>query len=71
MTKTKPLGLYEIAFNERDRVVESLEFERSDITSELEGAMREYAKISKRKKVGKIKKKRITPLLLEGENGTK
>ena len=67
MIITKPKSLYEIAFNERDNLVLELELERAEIASEVEGAMAEYAKIAKRRKVGKIKKKRITGLLLEGD----
>lgn len=67
MIITKPKSLYEIAFNERDNLVLELERERAEIASEVEGAMAEYAKIAKRRKVGKIKKKRITGLLLEGD----
>ena len=67
MIMTKPKSLYEIAFNERDNLVLELERERAEIASEVEGAMAEYAKIAKRRKVGKIKKKRITGLLLEGD----
>ena len=67
MIMTKPKSLYEIAFNERDNLVLELERERAEIASEVEGTMAEYAKIAKRRKVGKIKKKRITGLLLEGD----
>ena len=65
MTVQKPKSLYEIAFTQRDLEVQSLEAQRAEIASEVEGSMREYAKLSRRKKIGKIKKKRITALLLE------
>ena len=67
MITAKPKSLYEIAFNERDNLVLELEGERAEIASEVEGAMAEYAKIAKRRKVGRVKKKRITGLLLEGD----
>ncbi len=67
MTIQKPKSLYEIAFTQRDLEVQALEAQRAEIASEVEGSMREYAKISRRRKIGKIKKKRVTALLLEGE----
>ncbi len=67
MIKTKPKSLYEIAFGERDNLVLELERERAEIASEVEGAMNEYSKLSRRRRIGKIKKKRITALLLEGD----
>ena len=67
MIKAKPKSLYEIAFTERDNLVLELERERSEIASEVEGAMVEYSKLARRRKIGKVKKKRITGLLLEGD----
>ncbi len=60
-------SLYEIVFNQRDEEVQRLETIRSEIDAEIESAMQEFSKLSKKKKLRRVGKRSVTPLLLEGK----
>ena len=60
-------GVYDVVFNERDAEILRLELMKSDIEADIEKAISEFVKISKKRKLKK-KKTKLCSLLLDGVN---
>ena len=67
MAKNTNEGVCDVAFNERDTEILRLELMKSDIEADIEKAISEFVKISKKRKFKK-KKTKLNPLLLDGVN---
>ena len=70
MAKEKNYGIYDISFNERDAEILSLEGQKAQVTEDLEKAITEFAKLSKKRKLIK-KKRKLCSLLLDGNDPDK
>ena len=67
MAKKIREDVYDVIFNERDAEILRLESMKSDLEADIEKAVSEFVKISKKRKLKK-KKKKLCTLLLEGVN---
>ena len=67
MAKKTNEGVYDVIFNERDAEILRLELMKSDLEADVEKAISEFVKISKKRKFKK-KKKKLCSLLLDGVN---
>ena len=63
-------NVYQIAFTERDKEIIELEYQRADIKEDLEDAIKEFAKLSRKRRL-KGKRKKIIPLLQDAKNPDK
>ena len=70
MAKEKNYGIYEIKFSERDAEILSLEAQKAQLTEDLERAVTEFAKLSKKRRLIK-KKRKLCSLLLDGKDPDK
>ena len=70
MAKEKSYGIYDISFNERDAEILNLEGQKAQVTEDLEKAITEFAKLSKKRKLIK-KKRKLCSLLLDGKDPDK
>ena len=70
MAKEKSYGIYDISFNERDAEILNLEGQKAQLTEDLEKAITEFAKLSKKRKLIK-KKRKLCSLLLDGKDPDK
>ena len=64
-------NVYNVPFNERDKEIKALEFQRTDIEEDLEEAIDELLKLGRRRRLRKKlkrKKKKVLPLLLDSKN---
>jgi len=67
MAKNKIDSIYNVKFNERDAEILELERMKAELEADVEKSIAEFVKISKKRKFKK-KKKKFTPLLLDGVN---
>ena len=65
MAKKTKEGIYDVSFNERDAEILKLEIMKADLEADLEKAIAEFVKISKKKKFKK-KKQNLCSLLIDG-----
>ena len=71
MAKKKKIdNVFNIAFNERDEEIRRLEIQRSDIEEDMEEAIAEFIKLSKKRYL-KIGKPRIAKVLLDSKDPDK
>ncbi|MBQ8380318.1 MAG: hypothetical protein IJY18_00330 [Clostridia bacterium] len=70
MAKKIQDSVYDVVFNERDAEILRLEMMKADIEEDIETAISEFVKISKKRKFKekKRKKKKLCKLLLDGKN---
>ena len=68
--KNKKNNIFDIAFTQRDREIMELEFQRSDIEEDLEEAISEFIRISKKKSFKK-KTRKVPALLRDSKNPDK
>jgi len=67
-------SIYNVVFNERDKEIRALEYQRSDIEEDLEEAISELLKLGRKRRLKKKlrrKKKRVLPLLEDAKNPDK
>ncbi len=70
MNKRQPDSIYNIAFTKRDEEIRRLEFQKSDVEEDLDEAITEFLKLSKKSHM-KLKKKRIVKVLMDTKDPDK
>lgn len=66
MNKRDKNSIYSVNMTAEDEKIKELESLRERICDELEDAMREYARASRRRRF-KMPRRRVNPVLLDGE----
>ncbi len=70
MAKKPPESVFDIAFTKRDEEIRGLELQKSDIEQDLDDAINEFLKLSKKSQL-KLKKKRIVKVLRDSKDPDK
>ncbi len=67
MAKKTPESVFDIAFTKRDEEIRRLELQKSDVEEDLDEAIEEFLKLSKKSNL-KLKKKHIVKALRDDKD---
>ncbi len=70
MAKKSPDSVFDIAFTKRDEEIRRLELQKSDVEEDLEEAIEEFIKLSKKSHL-KIRKRRVVKVLRDSKDPDK